>query len=141
MLGISLDEWRRMRTDSGISYTRLAYPLIDRRMSRMDCINVIQGAGLPVPPKSSCWFCPYHSLSGWRKLRREEPVLFQRVCDLEALLTARAKTLTRHKAQYRPEDQAVYMSSRLRPLARVVGEAVQPGLFADDACESGYCMT
>jgi hypothetical protein len=149
LLGISLDEFQRMRNDSGIPHTRLGYPLIDRRMSRMDCMNLIVRAGLPVPPKSSCWFCPFHSLRAWQELRDREPSLFARACELETTLTARAKTLVRKNPAYRPEDQAVFMTRRMVPLARAVGEARQPRLFGEverlgegeeDACESGFCL-
>lgn len=34
------------------------YPLIDWRMNREDCKELIASAGLPVPPKSACVFCP-----------------------------------------------------------------------------------
>lgn len=135
MLGISLDEWQRMRTDSGISYTRLAYPLIDRRLYRQDCRNLIAGAGLPIPPKSSCWFCPYHRLTTWRDMRDHEPDLFAKAVDLEAMLMARLRAISK-----RPND-ACYLTDKLKPLAKAIGDGVQPSLFEDDSCESGYCMT
>lgn len=141
MLGISMDEFQRMRSDSGISYTRLAYPLIDRRMNRQDCMNVIAGAGLPIPPKSSCWFCPFHSLQRWAEMRDNEPELFAKACDLEAMLGERASKL--HMARGYANDR-VYFTRKLIPLARAVGNASQPSLFGggfeDDACESGYCV-
>ncbi|WIG60452.1 MAG: hypothetical protein OJF49_003200 [Ktedonobacterales bacterium] len=144
MLGISMDEFQRMRTDSGISYTRLAYPLIDRRMSRQDCINVIASAGLPVPPKSSCWFCPYHRLSVWQRMRDEEPDLFRKACELEASLTARAKTLKRYSPKaLPPEQEAVFFTRTMKPLAQAVGNASQLSLFDSfegDVCESGFCV-
>lgn len=134
-LGISLDEFQRMRTDSGIPYTRLAYPLVDRRLTRQDCINLISRAGLPVPPKSSCWFCPFHSLRTWREMRDRRPDLFARACDLETSLSERLRSLN----SARPRD-AVYFTDKLVPLARAVGAAVQPSLFDEVPCESGYCM-
>lgn len=141
MLGISLDEFQRMRTDSGISYTRLAYPLIERRMTRQDCINVITRAGLPVPPKSSCWFCPYHRLSTWREMRDKEPRQFAKAVALEALLTARIKTLPHRSPKALPAEQdAVFLTDKRKPLDKAVGDASQPSLFDDDACESGFCM-
>lgn len=51
-LGISLDEYKRVRTDSGIEWVINEYPLIDMRLNRLDCHNIIAGEGLPVPPKS-----------------------------------------------------------------------------------------
>lgn len=134
MLGISMDEWQRMRSDSGYSYTRLEYPLIDKRMSRQDCLNVITRAGLLLPPKSSCWFCPFHRLSTWREMRDGSPALFQQAVSLEQLLSERKKTISK-----RPSD-GVFLTSTGRPLIRAVGEGVQPSLFDGDACESGYCM-
>lgn len=35
-----------------------AYPLIDWGWDRAKCKAAIRGAGLPVPPKSACYFCP-----------------------------------------------------------------------------------
>lgn len=55
-LGISIDEYQRMKT-STIKHQVSDYPLIDRRWSRDDCRKIIADAGLPVPPKSSCYFC------------------------------------------------------------------------------------
>jgi hypothetical protein len=34
------------------------YPLIEWDWNRERCADVIRKAGLPLPPKSSCWFCP-----------------------------------------------------------------------------------
>lgn len=34
------------------------YPLLDWHWDRDACKGVIRGAGLPVPPKSACYFCP-----------------------------------------------------------------------------------
>lgn len=145
MLGISTDEELRARNDSGFAYTRLGYPFLNilsgkqhpflpRRMSRMDCINAIAAAGLPVPPKSSCWFCPHHRLSEWRNMRDRQPVMFAKACDLEATLTARKRAVSKRA------NDGCYMTGRMVPLAKAVGDGVQPSLFEDDACESGYCM-
>lgn len=141
MLGISLDEFQRMRTDSGISYTRLAYPLIDRRLTRAACHRIIVEAGLPTPPKSSCWFCPYHSLAAWRRLAVQHPDLWQKAIALENMLSERAKVIHAHRANYEGERERVYLSSTRRPLPMLAsGRDIQAPLFEDDACESGYCM-
>jgi len=130
-LGISLDEWQRMRTDSGETWKKLDYPLIDLRLTRRDCVNIIRDAGLPIPPKSSCWFCPFHSLRAWQEMRQEQPELFQKACELEALLNERRETLGRDK---------VWFTRKLKPLTQVTTDYIQDSLFADDTCESGYCM-
>ncbi len=132
-LGISLDEFHRMRSDSGIAYERLAYPLIDLRLDRAQCMKIIENAGLPVPPKSSCWFCPFHTLQRWQQMRIEEPELFQKACELERHINA--------KRGLSPKDH-VWLSRKLRPLAEATTDLVQSELFNDeqDICESGYCM-
>ena len=68
--GISLDEFQRMRT-SDVQYIVNSYPLVERRMSRMDCIAWLESHGLEVPPKSACVFCPFHSLGYWQNLKRQ----------------------------------------------------------------------
>ena len=134
MLGISTnEELRAARQHDGPRYRQVTYPLLapDVRMSRMDCINVIVGAGLPIPPKSSCHFCPYHTLQAWRDLRDDQPDVFVQDVRLEQHLTDWSL-----KRGHRP----VYLSSQQRPLPQVVGNASQPRLFEDETCESGYCM-
>jgi len=132
-LGISLDEFQRARTDSGIDTQVLEYPLIDLRLTRQDCVNIIQRAGLPVPPKSSCYFCPFHRMSAWQELKRKQPDLFDKAVALEKTLSARSDaTLGRGK---------VFLTRKLRPLDQVVGDQLDMFDDIDDACESGFCMT
>lgn len=66
-LGITTDEWTRMTT-SEIKASVLMYPLIDLGMSRDDCEDYLNEQGLPIPPKSTCKSCPYHSDKTWREL-------------------------------------------------------------------------
>lgn len=141
MLGISLDEFQRMRSESGFAYTRLGYPLIERRISRAECHRIITAAGLPTPPKSSCWFCPYHSVSAWRRLHSEHPALFAKAVDLEVMLTDRAKVIHAHRKNYQGERERIWFSSTHKPLPMLIGSADQPTLISDyDACDSGYCF-
>ena len=53
-LAIAWDEVHRMK-DSRVEYVTNLYPLIDRRLTRADCVGIIQEAGLPIPQRSS-WF-------------------------------------------------------------------------------------
>lgn len=128
-LGISTDEWQRMRTDSGYKNIINEYPLIDLRLSRSDCIDIIKAEGLPVPPKSSCWFCPFHKMSVWQEMKRENPELFQKAVELEVILNQKRAALGR---------DSVYLTQRVKPLSQVIGD--QPLLFEEEPCDSGYCM-
>lgn len=53
-----------------------SYPLRDAGLDRAGCIEVIRAAGLPIPPKSACTFCPNNTLAEWAALRNEEPAAF-----------------------------------------------------------------
>ena len=74
MLGISVDEFHRMR-DSGSARIENVYPLVDERLTRNDCRAILERAGLATPPKSSCWFCPYRSARSQAELIRQYPAL------------------------------------------------------------------
>lgn len=137
-LGISLDEIARVKpnmdTDT-MSWKSNAWPLlfdVKPALTRQGCMNIIAHAGLPVPPKSSCYFCPFHSLPKWQEMRQDEPKLFEKACDLEALLNERRRMLGRDE---------VWLTRKLIPLARATTELTQDSLFDEmDTCESGYCM-
>jgi len=134
-IGFSTDEWQRIK-DSPDPRQVNEYPLIDLRLSRTDCRKVIADAGLPVPPKSSCWFCPYQRLTAWQRLKRDKPGLFARACALEMRIQEKRRTLCKDAVWlYRPGIR----------LVDAVGD--QPQLIPDSMdeptdgdCTSGYCF-
>jgi hypothetical protein len=87
-----------------------------------------------VPPKSSCWFCPFRTLGQFQAMRETEPDLFTRAGQLEAQLSARAERLGRGP---------MYLTRRGVPLDNATSPHRQLPLVedAEDSCESGYCMT
>ena len=70
-IGISLDEAMRMKP-SGEPWQTHVWPLIDKRMSRRDCLRWLADRQYPKPPKSACIGCPYHSNDQWRALTPDE---------------------------------------------------------------------
>jgi hypothetical protein len=60
------------------------YALQELGITRQDCIEIIELAGLPVPPKSSCYFCTAMKEPEIRELRATEPALYKRALSLEA---------------------------------------------------------
>jgi hypothetical protein len=60
------------------------YPLVDWGMDRAACERSIRGAGLPVPPKSSCFFCPASKKAEILWLREHHPRLLDRALRIEA---------------------------------------------------------
>ncbi len=137
-IGISLDEIRRMRTptDPRAPYQWREYPLIDLRLTRQDCIQIIKGAGLAIPPRSSCYFCPFHTIAAWQHQRENEPELFRKSVALEKLLNERRATIGK---------DPVWFTDKLVPLEQATSPHRQLPMFGaeitEDACESGYCMT
>lgn len=81
-VGIAYDEVERMK-DSGVPYVTNLYPLVDRKISRAGCIEVIEEAGLAVPVKSGCFFCPFNSATRWRWLYEAHPHLYEQAVALE----------------------------------------------------------
>jgi hypothetical protein len=89
-IGISTDEIQRINTKRAQHWEKPIYPLIELNLSRDDCKKVITEAGLPVPPKSACWFCPFHRKSYFEDLQKNRPELWSRHIALEN--TLRIKT-------------------------------------------------
>ena len=81
-LGISLDEAHRQRV-SPTSWVEHVYPLVDARLTLRDCITALRVAAIPVPPKSSCFFCPFQRFGQWMDMKRGSPDLYQKAIELE----------------------------------------------------------
>ena len=135
--GISTDEPHRATPSRESDGYSSAYPLIELGISRSDCLIIAKDAGLPQPPKSSCWFCPFKTTDQWVTMRREQNDLFEKAVELEKLLQKRREQLGK---------DPVYMSGiggrKQVNLRDVIPE--QLGLFGwepKEGCESGYCMT
>ncbi len=88
-LGISLDEAERMKP-SDVKYITHRWPLIERRMSRNDCINWLQRHDLEVPVKSACVFCPFHNRRAWYEMKAENGADWRKAVEVdEAIRKAR----------------------------------------------------
>jgi hypothetical protein len=133
-LGISIDEYQRMRTDSPVAWHRNDYPLIDLRLSRDDCRRIIAEAGLAQPGKSACWFCPYTRRGDWQRMAATNPDLYMQAVVLEQDILAKERRAGKSGAHY--------LTRYGRPLYKVIGEqAMMDFDEPDDVCESGHCMT
>ena len=81
-IGISWDELQRMK-ESRQLWAQLRHPLIEKRMTRQQCLQWMRGNGYPEPPRSACVYCPFHSNTEWRRLRDEEPKEFERAIEFD----------------------------------------------------------
>lgn len=135
-IGISVDELQRAARRRSAPYERIHYPLLDLGLRRTDCVRIIRGAGLPVPPKSSCWFCPFRRPETWAETRRSKPDQFRAARDLENLLNERRARLGK---------DPVYLTGYGKPLDQAIpaGHDVLPfdPHDQDAMCDAGVCFT
>ncbi|MFE1787168.1 hypothetical protein ACFW7J_01985, partial [Streptomyces sp. NPDC059525] len=133
-IGISVDEIHRANRRRSEPHEQIEYPLLDLRLRRDDCEQIIKDAGLPVPPKSSCFFCPFRTVDAWRQQRQAEPELFEQAVALEKTVNGRRAALGR---------DPVYLTRFGRPLAEAIPaqRETQPEETEDGGCDSGWCMT
>lgn len=92
-IGISLDEAHRMKPARSRQITN-RWPLIEKRMTRNDCLRWMADHGYPTPPRSACVFCPYHDNAEWARLKREEPESFERAAVYEDRLRETMREVT-----------------------------------------------
>lgn len=137
-IGISLDEVGRVNARKAKPYEIPTYPLLDHEpaLRRSDCVQIIERAGLPIPPKSACWFCPFHRPQTWAEMRRDRPEMFDRACALEDTLNDRRATLGK---------DPVWLTRFNKPLAAAIpaaGEMLSVfNPLDEDTCDNGACFT
>ncbi|WP_218009747.1 phosphoadenosine phosphosulfate reductase [Actinomadura kijaniata] len=143
-IGISVDEIHRANNRRSEPYEQIVYPLLELGIRRTDCARIIQSVGLPVPPPSSCWFCPHHRPETWAAMRRTQPAQFRQACQLENTINARRTAmnsdpvwLTRFNG---PLDQVIPLTP---VLPSTDDRADDPAGDRDDdgRCDSGWCFT
>lgn len=122
LLGISVEEAGRMKP-SRTRWITNEFPLIDARLSRMDCLKILQDVGLPLPKKSACVFCPYRSNRGWREMRDESPEEWARACELDEAMRDMSGAKIR---------QPVYVHRSLKPLREAPIDTEQQELFGEE---------
>jgi 3'-phosphoadenosine 5'-phosphosulfate sulfotransferase (PAPS reductase)/FAD synthetase len=82
VIGIAYDEAHRInniRWDG----QEIWYPLVEKKITRQGCIDIIKNAGWEIPLKSGCFFCPFQSKKEWFDLKNNHPELWQKAIELE----------------------------------------------------------
>jgi transcriptional regulator with XRE-family HTH domain len=84
LIGYNANETRRaLKTDETEKKYTYRYPLMERGIGKEDCKTIILSAGLPLPGKSACYFCPARKKTEIVELREKNPELFQKALALE----------------------------------------------------------
>ena len=81
-MGISYDEIQRMK-ESRFAWSKLRYPLIELKRTRQDWFKWMDKNNYPRPPRSACYYCPFHSNDEWRNLRNNNPKYFKKAIQFE----------------------------------------------------------
>ena len=82
MIGYDFSERKRRHLKDRKGITHI-FPLIDKKITREQCIKIIKEHDLAVPVKSSCYLCPFQSKNQWKQLRDIHPDLFKKAMALE----------------------------------------------------------
>ena len=84
-IGISKDEIFRMK-ESRQKFVKHRWPLIEKNMTRLQCLEWMAKNKFPTPPRSSCIICPFHSNDEWRRLSKKE---FEEACQFDDFIRER----------------------------------------------------
>jgi hypothetical protein len=76
------------------NYITNVWPLIDKNMTRNDCLAWLASRKYPTAPRSACSFCPYHDDAEWVRLRDSEPEAFAQAVDYERRFQESMKQVT-----------------------------------------------
>jgi hypothetical protein len=130
-LGISKDEWHRAK-NSEVKYIENEFPLLDKKMSRNDCVAWLKAKGFKVPKKFSCSICVFHSEKVWDEMKRENGKDWETAVwfDNEIRDLRPGYVLFLHKSG-KPLEQAVNIPEDQ-------GQ-VQSEMFGEDLLEEGGC--
>jgi len=141
--GISLDEIERLSLSTEV-WKKQAYPfcqyITDKagaskidwgiKMTRNDIISWFIKMDLPIPPKSSCVFCPFMSEKAWKDMKDNDPEDWA-----AAVLVDYAIRDSRNKGVLQP----MYLHQSCIPLDQVVFPENLPDLWHGEC--SGECHT
>lgn len=81
-IGIDAGETRRRKLPPDDKWT-YRYPLCEFGLDREGCVATIQRHGWPMPPKSSCFFCPAMRKAEIKDLAATHPDLVRRALAIE----------------------------------------------------------
>jgi len=130
VIGISRDEMVRCK-ESRLPYIKNDYPLVfDKKFNRGDCMEWLKNHNHPLPKKSACTFCPYHSNDFWLDIKNNDKEMWKEVVEVDRKI---------RNATRKPEDE-VFLHKSYVPLeeADLDPNKDQMDMF-NDICDEGMC--
>lgn len=110
-IGISTNEIYRAKQHRNSPRIENRFPLFEQRFDRQACLTWMAKNNYPKPPRSACYFCPYHSDAEWVRLRDEEPEEFSKAIAFELSFQ---KSVSRT-----PMTGVPYLHKSMKPLSQV----------------------
>ena len=98
LMGISQDEIFRMRKNQ-LNYITNEYPLVDKKMTRKDCLQWLEDNFYPTPPRSACTFCPYHSNKEWLDIKNGDQDEWKEIVEMDKAIRNQEKFKEKNKNQ------------------------------------------
>ena len=127
-IGFSLDESHRLGNNRfDPQYIKKNYPLLDDKITRQQCQEIIREHGWELPVKSGCDFCPFKSRKTIRALAYENPERFAKIVAME-------------------KNDKTYPRNTLLdsgPLESILNNAHLDAYLDEDVgtCDDGHCFT
>ena len=84
LIGFDAEEGHRMLKSYDSEKFHMRYPLVEWNWDREDCRKAVERGGMPIPAKSSCFFCPNMGTDEILDLAKTEPELMARAVTMEA---------------------------------------------------------
>lgn len=101
----------------------MRYPLREWGLDRAACGRIIVAAGLPLPPKSACFFCPSMKQAEIESLAVEDPTMYRLALEMERLY--------REGRHFRGDD-----AFTVKGVHKQTGEKYEMEVFAKDLAEA-----
>jgi hypothetical protein len=99
------------------------FPLVEWGWERADCIAAIERAGLPLPGKSACFFCPSSKKHEVIQLHKEYPELMTRALRIERVASISNNTMAGLGRRFAWEDVIRADEDQFKLLQDVPGES------------------
>jgi hypothetical protein len=116
IFGISLDEKGRaeriVKNWQGRKWSVPSFPLIELKMTRLDCIEFLKTRVPHKVERSACVFCPFKSASEWLATK-SKPEEWARAVEIDNALRIPGNVVNRNM------DQAIYLHRSMIPLEMV----------------------
>ena len=141
-LGISIEEIERIKYPR-YKWQTFVYPLCNytvikgevqvtkftKGFRRSDCQKWLADHNLSIPPKSSCFFCPYQSNHSWLEMKRNRPQEWDQAITLDKSI---------RNSLEKGVKNPIYLHRSCKPLNEVNLDENQQSLFLNE-CD-GVCV-